>query len=491
MTGRLLVLSSRQLPSQNDSVPRAAVAAASPLEPCSPFSPALRPPSPSSFPPLPPPPSRSPVPPLPSPFPPPSPPSSLALWSRVAPFPFPPRSPFPSPPPSFPSLAALESIWQLEAERLSPISAPATLPPASSSPHPHFSFPPLPLSLFPSPPPSSPSPLPPSPLPPPPPPPLPSPSPLPPPSPSPPPTYPTFSSLSSCGASIHVGVHGGEVHPPPSLFPLPIFPPSPSSSISPPHSSPFLPYPHFLPSPPSPPPPPPSPASFSLAAVEPTIRGPHGGEGSWNRGKRGGQCDDPMWQGGASGRATCQPGIARRKGLAEVGGQVDFPWHARWRKHTRMGPAGPTGHKGARQITVDADVSAWPRGGVIAVASTTPDLNNAEKAIITGGEFWSFLSSTPFEESRPSTSVISLYRHLKHLHSWERHTVRDGFGVVRPFSYFSTCTSLTSSAASPRPTHSEEGWPIQQHHLLYRPLKHSHDGERNAVRDGFGGTVDV
>ncbi|CAI5941391.1 unnamed protein product [Closterium sp. NIES-64] len=317
--------------------------------------------------------------------------------------------------------------------------------------------------------------------------------------------------LAAVEPSIHVGVHGGEGSSPSLSSLSPSSPPSPSSSISPPHSSPFLPYPTSSPlPPPPPPPPPPRPPLSSLAAVEPSIHvGLHGGEGSWNRGKRGGQCDDPMWQGGASGRATCQPGIARRKGLAEVGGQVDFhgmPGGASTLAWVRLARRA---NKGARQITVDADVSAWPRGGVIAVASTTPDLNNAEKAIITG-----------VRRVGPSTSVISLYRHLKHLHSWERHTVRDGFGVVRPFSYFSTMhfsyfilplpVPLTVRRVGPsssiislyRPLkHSHDGernavrdgitGPSSSIISLYRPLKHSHDGEKNAVRDGFGGTVDV
>ncbi|CAI7857081.1 unnamed protein product, partial [Closterium sp. NIES-54] len=105
------------------------------------------------------------------------------------------------------------------------------------------------------------------------------------------------------------------------------------------------------------------------------------------------------------------------KAFVVVGGQVDFhgmPGGASTPAWVRLAQRA---NKGARQITVDADVSTWPRGGVIALASTTPDLNNAEKAIITG-----------VRRVSPSSSIISLYRPLKHSHDGERNAVRDGFG---------------------------------------------------------------
>ncbi|GJP83999.1 hypothetical protein CLOP_g14094 [Closterium sp. NIES-67] len=105
------------------------------------------------------------------------------------------------------------------------------------------------------------------------------------------------------------------------------------------------------------------------------------------------------------------------KAFAVVGGQVDFhgmPGGASTPAWVRLAR---WANKGARQITVDADVSGWPRGGVIAVASTTPDLNNAEKAIITG-----------VRRVGPSTSIISLYRPLKHSHDGDMNAVNDGFG---------------------------------------------------------------
>ncbi|CAI5470029.1 unnamed protein product [Closterium sp. Yama58-4] len=267
----------------------------------------------------------------------------------------------------------------------------------------------------------------------------------PPPSQLPPPPLSFPSSLAAVKPCIHVGVQGEEASSPLSL-------PFPSSPLSPPLLPRTLP---ILPPPPSP--------SSSLAAVESSFHvGGHGGEGSWNWGECGGQCDDPMWQSCASGRATCQPGIAHCEGLAEIAGQpvctlykrpspvhyslrspicghreapLPLPSHIHARPKPQVGgqvdfhgmPGGGStpawvrlaqrANKGARQITVDADVSAWPRGGVIALASTTPDLNNAEKAIVTG-----------VRRINPSSSVISLYRPLKHSHDGERHAVRDGFG---------------------------------------------------------------
>ncbi|CAI5484159.1 unnamed protein product, partial [Closterium sp. Yama58-4] len=164
-----------------------------------------------------------------------------------------------------------------------------------------------------------------------------------------------------------------------------------------------------------------------------------------------------------------------------VGGQVDFhgmPGGASTPAWVRLAQRA---NKGARQITVDADVSAWPRGGVIAVASTTPDLNNAEKAIITG-----------LRRTGPFTSVISLLRPLKHSHDGDRNAVRDGFGgtvVVRVEVALLTRSLLF--LFPPAPLAVRRTGPSTSVITLYRPLKHSHDGERHAVRDGFGGTVDV
>ncbi|CAI5505687.1 unnamed protein product [Closterium sp. Naga37s-1] len=105
------------------------------------------------------------------------------------------------------------------------------------------------------------------------------------------------------------------------------------------------------------------------------------------------------------------------KAFVVVGGQVDFHGMPGGGSTPAWVRLAQRANKGARQITVDADVSAWPRGGVIALASTTPDLNNAEKAIITG-----------VRRTGPSSSVITLHRPLKHSHDGERNAVRDGFG---------------------------------------------------------------
>ncbi|CAI5994927.1 unnamed protein product [Closterium sp. NIES-64] len=471
MTGRLLVLSSRQLPSQ--TIP--------------PFSPALRLPSPSSSPPLPPPPAR----PVPSP-PAPSPLSALqpGTLEPSSPVPFPPRSPFPSPPPFLPPAWQLW-IWQLEAER----------------PLPHFRRNPSTRLFFPS---------------------------------------PTFSAF-----------------PP---FPSPCSHPPPPSPLSPPPSTPPSPLPPPLPSslpPPLPlPPTPPFPAwqlwsrasrgrswGGSLAAVEPSIHvGLHGGKVPGIGASVGANVKIPC------GRAVLLDVPRVSLGLLVVKGWLR--WAVRWIFHGMPGGASTLAwvrlarraNKGARQITVDADVSAWPRGGVIAVASTTPDLNNAEKAIITGceesrpvhqcnislppSEALAQLGEAYLRRVGPSSSIISLYRPLKHSHDGKRHAVRDGFGVVRPstvrrvgpsstckcwdgerhFSYFllPLPVPLTVRRVGPsssiislyRPLkHSHDGernavrdgktGPSSSIISLYRPLKHSHDGEKNAVRDGFGGTVDV
>ncbi|CAI5957042.1 unnamed protein product [Closterium sp. NIES-65] len=520
MTGRLLVLALQPLFSR----------------PSTPFT-LLFPPPPS--------PSRSPVPSPPAP----SPLSALqpGTLEPSSPVPFPPRSPFPSPPPSFPQPGSSGS-GSLKQSGLSPISA-ATLPPASSSPHPHFSFPPLPLSLFPSPPPPhSPLPLH-SPLPPPPP----LPSSLPPPLPLPPtPPFPAWQLWSRASTWAFMGgkVHPPPSLPSPHLPPLP---PLPQSLLPiPPHSSPtplppLSPLPHPLPHPlarlfpvwqlwsrastwafmggkvpgigasvganvtipcgravlldvPR--------VSLGLLVVKGWLRlldNPFVPSISvqarfiivYGRLSVGTEKHHfssqatftlvPNLRFGRSEFLLRQPAPADpahprslgHKAFVVVGGQVDFhgmPGGASTLAWVRLARRA---NKGARQITVDADVSAWPRGGVIAVASTTPDLNNAEKAIITG-----------VRRVGPSTSVISLYRHLKHLHSWERHTVRDGFGVVRPFSYFSTMHFSYFILPLPVPLTVRRVGPSSSIISLYRPLKHSHDGERNAVRDGFGGTVD-
>ncbi|CAI5994803.1 unnamed protein product [Closterium sp. NIES-65] len=516
MTGRLLVLALQPLFSR----------------PSTPFT-LLFPPPPS--------PSRSPVPSPPAP----SPLSALqpGTLEPSSPVPFPPRSPFPSPPPSFPQPGSSGS-GSLKQSGLSPISA-ATLPPASSSPHPHFSFPPLPLSLFPSPPPPhSPLPLH-SPLPPPPP----LPSSLPPPLPLPPtPPFPAWQLWSRASTWAFMGgkVHPPPSLPSPHLPPLP---PLPQSLLPiPPHSSPtplppLSPLPHPLPHPlarlfpvwqlwsrastwafmggkvpgigasvganvtipcgravlldvPR--------VSLGLLVVKGWLRlldNPFVPSISvqarfiivYGRLSVGTEKHHfssqatftlvPNLRFGRSEFLLRQPAPADpahprslgHKAFVVVGGQVDFhgmPGGASTLAWVRLARRA---NKGARQITVDADVSAWPRGGVIAVASTTPDLNNAEKAIITG-----------VRRVGPSTSVISLYRHLKHLHSWERHTVRDGFGVVRPFSYFSTMHFSYFILPLPVPLTVRRVGPSSSIISLYRPLKHSHDGKRHAVRDGFG-----
>ena len=70
---------------------------------------------------------------------------------------------------------------------------------------------------------------------------------------------------------------------------------------------------------------------------------------------------------------------------SQVGGQLDLhgmPGSASTPSWTRIGM---TAYAGASSLLVVDDVSAWPVGGTVAIASTDIDLNQAETAVITKG----------------------------------------------------------------------------------------------------------
>ncbi|CAI5470023.1 unnamed protein product [Closterium sp. Yama58-4] len=104
------------------------------------------------------------------------------------------------------------------------------------------------------------------------------------------------------------------------------------------------------------------------------------------------------------------------KVFAVVGGQVDL--------HGLPGPPSmpvwvrlnKTAIAGQKDIVVDADVSTWPVGGEIAIASTSAKMDEAEKAVIAG--------VTPL----PQGYRISLTTPLKYSHDGNPKAVPDGFG---------------------------------------------------------------
>ena len=70
----------------------------------------------------------------------------------------------------------------------------------------------------------------------------------------------------------------------------------------------------------------------------------------------------------------------------QVGGQVDLhglPGSPSTPSWVRLAS---TAYAQTSSIVVDADVSAWPVGATVAVASTAIDPNEAETAVIAGGE---------------------------------------------------------------------------------------------------------
>ncbi|CAI5504746.1 unnamed protein product [Closterium sp. Naga37s-1] len=111
----------------------------------------------------------------------------------------------------------------------------------------------------------------------------------------------------------------------------------------------------------------------------------------------------------------------------KVGGQVDLhglpgpPSMPVWVRLNKTAIAGQT------EIVVDADVSTWPVGGEIAIASTSAKMDEAEKAVIAGGEYeW---SAIPFGlEQFDAGYRISLTAPLKYSHDGNPKAVSDGLG---------------------------------------------------------------
>ncbi|GJP29908.1 hypothetical protein CLOM_g20367 [Closterium sp. NIES-68] len=105
------------------------------------------------------------------------------------------------------------------------------------------------------------------------------------------------------------------------------------------------------------------------------------------------------------------------KALAVIGGQLDLhgmPGGAStpsWCQLARTAPAGTA------SLLVDADVSAWPVGGLIAVSSTDYNAEQAEELSIT--------AVTTFPNG---TSLLTLSRPLSYSHFGDPLGVPDGFG---------------------------------------------------------------
>ncbi|CAI7901352.1 unnamed protein product, partial [Closterium sp. NIES-53] len=106
------------------------------------------------------------------------------------------------------------------------------------------------------------------------------------------------------------------------------------------------------------------------------------------------------------------------KVFAVVGGQVDL--------HGLPGPPSmpvwvclnKTATAGQTEIVVDADVSTWPVGSEIAIASTSAKMDEAEKAVIAG------------VSPHPQGYRILLSAPLKYSHNGNPKAVPDGFGGV-------------------------------------------------------------
>ncbi|CAI5957022.1 unnamed protein product, partial [Closterium sp. NIES-65] len=104
------------------------------------------------------------------------------------------------------------------------------------------------------------------------------------------------------------------------------------------------------------------------------------------------------------------------KVFAVVGGQVDL--------HGLPGPPSmpvwvrlnKTAIAGQKEIVVNADVSTWPVGGEIAIASTSAKMDEAEKAVIAG------------VSPHPQGYRILLSGPLKYSHDGNPKAVLDGFG---------------------------------------------------------------
>ncbi|CAI5484165.1 unnamed protein product [Closterium sp. Yama58-4] len=184
----------------------------------------------------------------------------------------------------------------------------------------------------------------------------------------------------------------------------------------------------------------------------------------------------------------------------KVGGQVDLhglpgpPSMPVWVRLNNTALAGQT------EIVVDADVSTWPVGGEIAIASTSVKMDEAEKAVIAGGVYvWVECGSVwpcrtgfmpllpptfplhPPVTPHPQGYRISLTAPLKYSHDGNPKAVPDSFHAPLP-----NHPSLFSPLHPPVTPH-PQGYRIS----LTAPLKYSHDGNPKAVPDGFGGAVEV
>ncbi|GJP51855.1 hypothetical protein CLOM_g10985 [Closterium sp. NIES-68] len=104
------------------------------------------------------------------------------------------------------------------------------------------------------------------------------------------------------------------------------------------------------------------------------------------------------------------------KVLAVVGGQADL--------HGLPGPPSmpvwvrlnKTAIAGRKEIVVDGDVSSWPVGGEIAIASTSAKMDEAERALIAG------------VSPHPQGYLINLTTPLKFTHDGNPNAIPDGFG---------------------------------------------------------------